>query len=99
MAVSAVEFIDHLETACIEIRRILAPGGVFIVVTPGSSPIMDLGLRILTGNDPQEDFGNRRQAVVPTLLRHFVLQRTLTFPPFGGSLARLYTALRLSNKK
>jgi SAM-dependent methyltransferase len=95
IAVSALEFVPDLEAGCLEARRVLRPGGVFVVVTPGVSPVADLGLRVLTGKSARRDFGDRRQAVLPTLRRHFRVERELTVPRVGRSLVHLYTAMRL----
>ena len=69
VAVSSLEFIPNLGRACREVRRILKPGGMFIVVTPGVSPVLDFGLWMLTGKNAKEDFEDRRDSVVPALLR------------------------------
>ena len=37
VAVSALEFIDDLLEVCREVKRVLAPGGIFAVVTPAHS--------------------------------------------------------------
>jgi SAM-dependent methyltransferase len=95
VAVSTLEFIDDLPQACREIKRVLAPGGIFAIVTPGHSPILDLGVRILTGASPRDDFQNRRQAILPCLYREFALERRADYPPFAHGM-RWYTALRLS---
>ncbi len=94
--VSALEFIPDLERAAIEMRRILSPGGVLIFVTPGESPLLDMGLKLLTGASPKNDFGDRRQRILPTLLRHFKLQKRLDRPRLIHRLVRLYTAMRMS---
>jgi SAM-dependent methyltransferase len=96
VAVSSLEFIPDLARACREIARVLTPDGIFVVVTPGCSALVDFGLKVLTGSRAADDFGDRRQRVLSTLSRHFIVQERLSFPPFGGGLARLYTALRLS---
>jgi ubiquinone/menaquinone biosynthesis C-methylase UbiE len=95
VAVSVLEFVGDLDAGCREARRVLAPDGVFIVVTPGISPVADFGLRLLTGKSARQDFGNRRQAVLPTLLRHFRAAGRIVVPRFGSSLVHLYTALEL----
>jgi ubiquinone/menaquinone biosynthesis C-methylase UbiE len=96
VAVSSLEFVDDLDAACREVKRVLRPGGAFVVVTPGSSPLVDFGLKVLTGKSAKADFGDRRQRVIPTLLRHFGLQKRRTAPRFGTFLFHLYTGLRLS---
>ncbi|OGG46085.1 MAG: hypothetical protein A3F84_09875 [Candidatus Handelsmanbacteria bacterium RIFCSPLOWO2_12_FULL_64_10] len=92
---STLEFIEDLDSACADIRRILKPGGSFIVVTPGHSPILDFGLWVLTGKSAKEDYGDRRRSVIPTLSRYFTVQKRLTVPPIGNSMIGLYTALKL----
>ena len=61
VSVSAMEVVTDLEAACGEIRRVLTPEGVVVVVTPGTSALVDLGLKILTGKSAKDDFGNRRE--------------------------------------
>jgi SAM-dependent methyltransferase len=95
VAVSALEFIDDLAQVCREVKRILAPGGIFAVVTPAHSPMVDLGVRVMTGASPRNDFGNRRQKILPCLYREFVVDRRADYPRFAHGV-RLYTALRLS---
>jgi ubiquinone/menaquinone biosynthesis C-methylase UbiE len=95
VAVSALEFVDDLGAACREIKRVLKPDGALIVVTPGHSPVVDFGLKILTGKSAKQDFDDRRQKLMPTLLDHFRVERQLVSPPVGHSLIKLYTALKL----
>ena len=96
VAVSALEFVDDLDAACREVKRVLRPGGVFVAVTPGSSPLVDCGLKVLTGKSAQADFGDRRGRIIPTLLTHFTEHKRRTAPRFGTFLIHLYTGLRLS---
>lgn len=81
--------------ACREIKRVLAPGGIFALVTPGHSPLLDLGLRIVTGASPRDDFQVRRPKILPALYHEFVVDQRADYPPFAHGI-RLYTALRLS---
>lgn len=95
VAVSTLEFVPDLEAGCREARRVLRPGGTFVAVTPGVSPVADFGLRVLTGKSARRDFADRRQAVLPALRRHFRVERELTVPRLGRSLVHLYTAWKL----
>jgi SAM-dependent methyltransferase len=95
VVVSALEFIPDLERACIEVRRVLAPRGVLVIVTPGHSAAVDFGLKVLTGKKADEDFGERRKSILPCLMRHFHVQRRIDYPPVIHHLVRLYSARRL----
>jgi ubiquinone/menaquinone biosynthesis C-methylase UbiE len=95
VAVSSFEFILDIEQACREIRRVLKPGGAFFVVTPGQSPMVDLGLKILTGASAKLDYGDRRKLVLPVLRRHFKVERIETLPRLTSSIFCLYRGLKL----
>jgi ubiquinone/menaquinone biosynthesis C-methylase UbiE len=95
VAVSSFEFISDFDRACSEIGRVLAPGGTFFVVTPGDSPILDVGLKLLTGADAKRDYEGRRSAVMPALSRHFRIERSRAFP---NSTFAIYRGLRLRKK-
>jgi SAM-dependent methyltransferase len=95
VAVSALEFVDDLVKLCSEVKRVLEPGGRFVVVTPGHSPILDLGVRVMTGASPKDDFRNRREQILPCLQREFVVRQRTDYPSFAHG-ARLYTALDLA---
>ena len=87
VAVSSLEFVSDIDRVCDEINRVLKPEGRLIVVTPGSSPMLDLGLKLFTGRDARSDFGARRELVLPALERRFTIGRSCSAP--GG----LYRAL------
>lgn len=95
VAVSALEFVEDLDAACLELKRVLKREGFVVAVMPGHSPVADFGLKLLTGKSASEDYGNRRQLLMPTLLKHFEIEKQMIAPPLGGQLIRLYTALKL----
>ena len=95
VAISCLEFVSDLDSVCQEVHRVLAPRGRFIVVTPGTSIVVDAGLRLLTGVSARHDFGGRRETVIPTLARHFTIGKVLHVPRVGSSLLCLYHGLRL----
>lgn len=98
VTVSTLEFVGNLELVCSEISKILQPDGKLIVITPGKSFITDFGLKVLTGKDADEDFGNRREIILPTLQKHFEIIRESTVPSYGASLLRLYSGLEMKRK-
>ena len=69
------------------------------MVTPGKSPILDFGFRLLTGKSAKADFEDRRENIIPTLKKHFEVKQNLTFPKFNASPVKLYTAMELVPKK
>ncbi len=99
VCVSALEFVDDLEAACVEMKRVLRADGLVLVVVPGHSGLLDLGLRVLTGQSATRDFADRRQKVIPTLTRHFKLEKRSTVPWTGGITSGLYTGLRLTSER
>ncbi|PYX37209.1 MAG: hypothetical protein DMG75_07850 [Acidobacteria bacterium] len=95
VGVSVFEFVDDLETACDEIERVLNDQGVFLVVTPHDSPILDAGLRLLTRENAKKDFADRRKNVIPTFCRRFALVEERAAPWANPSMPKLYTGLKL----
>lgn len=94
VAVSSMEFITNVEAACAEIFRVLKPNAVFVVVTPGDTPLWDLALRLATRETPAI-YGDRRRRLRPALNAHFRVDREIRIPRIGGKLTRLYTGLLL----
>jgi ubiquinone/menaquinone biosynthesis C-methylase UbiE len=96
IAVSTFEFVTDARRAINELARVLTPGGRIIVVTPGQSPLLDLALRVFTGESAEKDFGDRRKLVVPTLTSEMRHDRSAYFPmPFP---IPIYRALRLAKR-
>jgi SAM-dependent methyltransferase len=95
VSVSALEFVDDLEAGCREMRRVLSPYGVLVIVTPRATPLLDLGLRVLTGNRAEVDFRGRRARVIPTLLDYFEMDTRSGCQGRPRVLPRMYTGLRL----
>jgi SAM-dependent methyltransferase len=95
VCISALEFVDELEQACLQIQRVLRPGGRLVVITPGHSRLLDLGLQALTGERAEDTFQGRRQRIIPTLERHFTRERMVSMPPRSPAATRLYAGILL----
>ncbi|WP_447603659.1 class I SAM-dependent methyltransferase [Nitrospira sp. Nam80] len=95
VAVSCLEYMDPLDGVAREIKRVLRADGCFIFVTPGDSPLIDLGVKLLTGRSPRKHYGDRRASLIPTLLQSFVVQKELVTPRIGGRLSTFYRGMRL----
>jgi ubiquinone/menaquinone biosynthesis C-methylase UbiE len=96
VAVSTFEFVTDAAKAILEIARVLKPDGYAIVVTPGDTPLLDMALRIFTGESAEKDFGERRSLIVPALVREMKLERSKWFPaPWP---VPVYRALQLSRR-
>jgi SAM-dependent methyltransferase len=98
VSVSALEFVPNADAACREVARVLAPAGRFVVVTPGHSKLVDLGLKLLTGASATADYGDRRQQLLPTLFEHFRPLRRSAFPSLVGRAVPLYRAFEFVRK-
>jgi ubiquinone/menaquinone biosynthesis C-methylase UbiE len=95
VALSALEFVDDPRAAAREICRVLRPGGCCILVTPGQSPVVDWGLKMLTGESATSDYAGRRAQLMPALLEHLAIDARRTFPPVISGVVCLYSALRM----
>jgi ubiquinone/menaquinone biosynthesis C-methylase UbiE len=95
VAVSSLEFVADVSAACREIARVLKRNGSLILVTPGHSPLVDLGLRLLTGESAKKDYGERRQSLMTLVAEHFCVKESRLFPPVAGHVVCLYKGFRL----
>jgi ubiquinone/menaquinone biosynthesis C-methylase UbiE len=98
VVVSAFEFVPDVPAAAREIVRVLTPRGVAVVVTPGSSPVLDLGLRLLTGERAEDTFEGRRSQVVPALHAAGEIVEERRLPPGVGRVVPVYRALAVRRR-
>lgn len=96
VTVSALEYVQEIHAACREIKRVLRPGGEFIAVAPMSSPLLDLGLKIIGGEDAGANYGTRRERLLEVLGEHFSIEETRLWPPGVPSGLAIYRGLRLT---
>jgi SAM-dependent methyltransferase len=98
VAISSMEFVGDIHAACREIKRVLAPEGRFVVVTPGHSSLLDFGLKMLTGKNAQTDYDQRRERLLPVLREHFDIVRWVKYPPILSYVLPVYNAMELKAK-
>jgi len=96
VAVSALEYVEEINGACEEIIRVLRPGGSVALVTPGKSPILDAGLKLLGDEDADSNYGDRRENLVAALDRHFSRREVKYWPWPGIPWFTVYRALHLA---
>ena len=95
IAVSSLEFVEDVPAACREVARVLKPHSSFIVITPGHSAAIDLGLTLLTGASAREDYGDARESLMGAIREHFQVVQTRSFPAMASDTSRLYRAFQL----
>jgi SAM-dependent methyltransferase len=93
VAVSTLEFVPDVAAAVGELVRVTAKGGRLVIVTPGQSRLLDLGLRILTRERAEDTFEGRRSLVVPAVQRSARILEVRTLPVGVGRLLPLYRVL------
>jgi len=91
VTVSTLEFVPDVDAAVAELVRVTATGGRLVVVTPGQSALLDLGLRVLSGERAEDTFQGRRALVMPAIERHARILDIRSLPPHvGRKLLPLY---------
>ena len=99
VVVSAFEFVPDVAAAAGEVVRVLTPRGSAVVVTPGNSPVLDLGLKLLTGERAEDTFEGRRAQVVPSLHAAGDVVEERRLPPAVGRVLPLYRALAVRQQQ
>lgn len=98
VVISTFEFVPDVPKAASEVLRVLTPRGVAIVVTPGSSPLLDLGLKILTGERAEDTFEGRRAQIIPALRAAGDIVAERRVPPMIGRLLPVYRAMAVRRR-
>jgi SAM-dependent methyltransferase len=94
VTVSTLEFVPDVAAAVGELVRVTRTGGRLVIVTPGQSALLDLGLRILTRERAEDTFQGRRSLVVPAVERLATILEVRTLPVgIGRRLLPLYRVL------
>ena len=99
VSVSALEYVDELESACQEMMRVLKRDGVLVMVTPCYSILLEAGLRALTGRGAREYLAGRWQELDRSLQKGFVVEKRVDIPRPGFRVTRLYIAQTLRARR
>lgn len=99
VAVSALEYVTDIDKACREIIRVMTPNGALVIVTPGKSPILDAGLKLLGDEDADSNYGDRRENLLSALDEYFQMTNLRRWPWPGIPWFTAYRALRLVPKQ
>jgi SAM-dependent methyltransferase len=94
VTVSTLEFVPDVDAAVAELVRVTARDGRLVIVTPGQSALLDLGLRVLSGERAEDSFEGRRALVVPAVERRARILEVRALPPVvGNRVLPLYRVL------
>jgi ubiquinone/menaquinone biosynthesis C-methylase UbiE len=95
IAVSVLEFVDDLDQSLREIQRILKPGGNFLAICPHKSETLDYVLSFYSRRKPEEEFGDARSKVCPSLEKNFKVIEKRVFPGIIGRVLPVYNYYKL----
>jgi ubiquinone/menaquinone biosynthesis C-methylase UbiE len=95
VAVSVLEFVDDLQEAIDEIKRILKEDGVFITICPMNSKILDSILSLYSKKKPEDEFGDSRVYVTKALEQNFKVIKKGYMLPIIGKFFPVYTHYKL----
>ncbi len=96
VAVSVLEFVNDIQIATNEIKRILKPNGIFITICPMHSSFLDSFLSLYSNKKPKEEFGNSRMIVTKYLEENFKVVKKGYMLPVIGKWFPIYTHYILS---
>ncbi len=99
VSVSTLEYVTSIHRACRQIRHVMTPSGLLVVVTPGDSPVLDWLLKLMTGESAEANYGRRRQNLLPALTRYFDVVEICLIPRILGYSGALYRGLALQPKE
>ena len=96
VAVSVLEFVEDLEEALNEIKRILKPQGMFLTICPQKSTLLDFILGLYTRKKPEKEFIQSRNRLSKQLEVRFNVEEKKIYPPLLGRLFPVYYYYKLT---
>jgi len=95
VAVSVLEFVDDLQAAITEIKRILKPDGMFFTICTMNSKLLDIIVSLFANKSAKEEFGDSRIYVSKTLEQNFTIIEKGYMLPIIGNLFPVYRHYKL----
>jgi len=90
VGVSVLEFIDDLDSAIAELKRIGSPTGFIVVVIAERNFVFDYFLNLFASKKLDREFINLNKIIIRKLLKEFLVVRKVTFPPVIGVFFPVY---------
>lgn len=98
VAVSMLEFVDNIQDALDEIKRILKPNGIFVTICPMESKFLDFFVTFYSKRKAEEQFRDSRKHVARSLEENFkVIEKGYLLPVIGKKFP-VYTHFKLAKK-
>lgn len=95
IGVSVLEFVDNLELAIAEIKRILRKDGYFVTICPMNSKFLDFVISLYADKTAEEEFGDSRKYVSKELEKNFIIEKKGYMLPLIGKFFPVYTHYKL----
>lgn len=95
VGVSVLEFVDDLQAAMLEIKRILKHDGFFVTICPMHSKVLDFIVSLYADKSAEEEFGDSRKYVSKELEKNFVIDKKGFMLPLIGKYFPVYTHYKL----
>jgi ubiquinone/menaquinone biosynthesis C-methylase UbiE len=96
LGVSVLEFVDDINKAIGEIKRILKPSGSFLTICPQEKKLVDFILNYYSRNPVKKEFGKKRSVVSKSLEKALVVKEKHFFPRVIGKYCPVYIYYKMS---
>jgi ubiquinone/menaquinone biosynthesis C-methylase UbiE len=90
VGISVWEFIDDLEAAVIETKRIMKRGASLFTICPQRNALLDAIVSLYSRIPANKEFKNSPGTISAILRKHFVVEKKYIFPPVLGWFLPLY---------
>jgi len=95
VGVSVLEFVDDLNAAILEIKRILKKDGFFATICPMQSDVLDFVVSLYADKPAKDEFGDARKYVYKELEKNFAIEKKGYMIPLIGKYFPVYTHYKL----